>query len=217
MSFWPFPKTLLAELSRGLLRGPGIELGSGAGLLRERLGVAGIPLLSADTSGRCDVRLDATSLPIRSDIIGLLVAGNLLRHLDAQERDELLHEAARVLRVDGRLLLIEDDLDARTPAEANYRTTLELLARADPSRGAALDLGSVVDVRPEALAHVVWRGVLENEERPADAFRPLDWLAAHGGIPRDELELQRARVTEHGMEYGRFQVCLLERASRERG
>lgn len=217
MSFWPFPKTLLDELSTGLALGPGVELGSGDGRLRDRLGVVGVPLIAADLVGSCDVRLDATRLPLQSDAFGLVVAGNLMRHLDASGRQRLLRESARVLRNGGRLLLLEDDPQARNPAELNYRRTLELLARVDTTRGAALDLTSIVADRPADLELNIWSETLENEEQIQNVFAPLDWLVAQGRIAPAELEAQRAEVARHGMQYGRFQVCLLERAQRENG
>jgi hypothetical protein len=214
MSFWPFPKTLLAELKAGLAHGPGVELGSGEGHLHDRLASAGIDLLRTDLSSPGDVRLDATRLPFGPRRLGLLVAGNLLRHLSASARRDVLEQAARVTADDGRLLLLEDDPAARSRAEANYREALALLARVDTSRGPALDLQTVVDQRPDAFATIAWSGTLENTEVPEDPLAPALWLDAHGGVPAPELAAHRARVQEHGMEYGCFQAWVLRRTAR---
>lgn len=214
MSFWPFPKTLLDELRAGLALGPGVELGSGEGVLRDRLASVDIHLIATDIAGACDLRLDASRLPFTGQSLGLVVAGNLLRHLAAPARRQLVGEAARVLVHGGRLLLLEDDPVARTPAEQNYRSTLDLLARVDERRGGAFDLAEVVDARPGELRETTFAGTLENQERPRQVLAPMDWLAAHGGIPSDELAARRTEVIEHGMEYGRFQACVLRRAER---
>lgn len=217
MSFWPFPKTLLAELHAGLAHGPGVELGSGEGRLHDRLASTGIDLLRTDLTAPGDIHLDASRLPFRSNRVGLLVAGNLLRHLDPSARRSALEEAARVIADDGRLLLLEDDPESRSRAEANYRDALRLLARVDVTRGPALDLEALVGERPAGFRAVTWSGTLENNERPENPLAPVDWLDAHGGVPASELAAHRASVQEHGMEYGCFQAWVLRRTARREG
>jgi SAM-dependent methyltransferase len=214
MSFWPFPKTLLDELSRGLACGPGIELGSGSGDLSGRFRSVGIDLLTSDLGSPCDVRADALDLPFRSGHFGLVVAGNLLRHIPPTRRSRLFDEAARVLSPGGRMVLLEDHPEARTPAESNYRDALSLLARVDASRGAAIDLDDVLRERPNAPVEVVWSACLENEERPRDPLAPADWIEARAGLLDGAVAAHRQEVLAHGMEYGRFQALVLQRVDR---
>lgn len=214
MSFWPFPKTLLDELARGLACGPGIELGSGTGGLSGRLRSVGIRLLTSDLGAPCDVRADAVNLPFQSGSFGLVVAGNLVRHVVQVRWPKLLEEAARVLVPGGRMLLLEDHPEARTPAESNYREALGLLARVDASRGAAIDLEDVLEARPNSLSELVWSASLENEERPRDPLAPADWVEAQAGLLDGAVAAHRQEVLTHGMEYGRFQACVLQRADR---
>jgi SAM-dependent methyltransferase len=212
MSFWPFPKTLLAELKAAAGLGPAVELGVGDGRLAARLRSAGIPILGADRVPPCDLRLDATALPFARASLGLVVAGNLLRHLPPPAREAVVLEAARALKPGGVALLLEDHPAGRNAAETNYRRTLELLAAVDPSRGAALDLAVVVEALPRGLFEVGWSGEVENGERPRQPELPLDWAAVRPGVPAGLVAGLRRDVLEQGMEYGLFQAVLLRRA-----
>lgn len=211
MSFWPFPKTLLDELSRGLECGPGIELGSGDGRLRRRLKSAGIELIASDLNAPSDVRADAVDLPFRPASLGLVVAGNLVRHIPRASRARFFEEVARVLAPGGRILVLEDHPDARTPAESNYRDALRLLARVDTSRGVAVDLEKVLEESEPGLVELVWSASLENEEKPDQPLAPADWIEAHAGNLQGAVSAHRQEVLAHGMEYGRFQAFVLKR------
>jgi SAM-dependent methyltransferase len=216
MSFWPFPTTLLAELRAAVRLGPAVEIGAGDGRLATRLHGAGVPVLRADRDGPCDLRLDARALPFGTATLGLVVMGNLLRHLTVPARHAALVEAARVLRSGGVALLLEDHPQGLGGAEVNYRRALDLLAAADPARGTALDLASLLDRNGESSLEVVSAETLPNEERPLRPEVPLDWLAARGGTIASAAEQLRRDVREQGMEYGRFQAVLLRRVRAER-
>ena len=116
MSFWPFPKIILDELRAGLVHGVGIEIGAGDGRLTRRLAESGIPLHAVDLRPMSGLCADACALPFGRGSLGLVVAGNLLRHLRESARENFLVEAGGVLAIDGRLLLIEDDPRSRIPA-----------------------------------------------------------------------------------------------------
>ena len=214
MSFWPFPKTLLDELLAGLAHGPGIELGSGSGGLHARLGSSGIQLLTSDLAARCDVRADALDLPFRAAQFGLVVAGNLVRHIAPVRRDRFFAEVSRVVRPGGRVLLLEDHPAPRTPAESNYRHALALLARVDGARGVVVDLEEILADQDPGLAELTWSASLENEEAPDDPFAPADWIEARVGDLDGAVTAHRQEVRAHGMEYGRFQAYVLQRTDR---
>lgn len=214
MSFWPFPKTILDELSAGLARGPGVELGAGDGRLARRLGDAGLRLLTVDRQGPVDVRADARRLPLRAASCGAFVLANVLRHLRASARRAVLAECARALADGGRLLILEDEPVGRDAAEVNYRRALELLAAADPTRGAALDLDEIAPILPGAFAVEVDER-LENAESVDDPRAPLRWLAAHG--PMAAVEALSVDVERQGMAYGQYRALVLRRCARRSG
>lgn len=215
MSFWPFPKILLDELRAGLARGPGFEIGSGDGRLRENLSRSGIDLLTLDLRGAVDVRADARALPLARARAGAVVAGNLLRHLGAAGRQAFLDEAVRVLAPRGCLLILEDDPVGRCAADENYRRTLELLAAADPSRGSALDLGPFLDAIDGTRLGLVADLRVENEERVTDPTAPLRWLASRPGHDARALASLAADVERDGVRYGTFRACALRRSSQQ--
>jgi hypothetical protein len=212
MSFWPFPKIILDELRAGLRRGIGIEVGSGDGRLSRRLGDCGIFLHALDLQAPAEVRADARALPIATAGVGLIVVGNLLRHLSEGERVGFLFEADAALAAGGRLLLLEDDPEARNAAERNYRRALGYLRDADDTRGAALDLDQLLAARPDSLSTLVVDLRVENEELIEDDVAPLRWLAARGFARRDGFREFEESVERDGMSYGRYRACVLRRA-----
>ena len=211
MSFWPFPKIILDELQAGLACGVGIEIGAGEGRLTRRLAACGIPLHTMDRRPTAELCADACALPFAAGSVGLFVAGNLLRHLAEPQRARFLVEAAAALTVGGRLLLLEDDPQAREPAESNYRRALSLLSDADPTRGAALELDGVLAARPDSLSAPVVDQSVDNEEPIEDPSAPLRWLSSRGFATRAGFRELAEAVARDGMSYGRFRACVLRR------
>jgi SAM-dependent methyltransferase len=210
MSFWPFPKTLLDELRSGLAHGTGIDLGSGDGELAARLLTEDIGLFTCDLRGPASIRLDARRLPFGTSRLGAVLAANLLRHLEPHERVGVASECARSLAPGGRLVLLEDLPEGRNEAESNYRRALELLAGADPDRGAAISLDLTVSSLPAGLEPELDLQC-ENRERPRDVDLPLRWLAARGHAGSPDLQALEAAVRDHGMSYGLYRVCVFRR------
>jgi SAM-dependent methyltransferase len=210
MSFWPFPKKLLDELRSGLVTGTGIDLGSGDGELAARLRAEEIGLLTCDRTAPASIRLDARHVPFGTGSLGVVLAANLLRHLDTQERANVVRQCAESLAPGGRLVLLEDLPKGRNESEENYRRVLELLAAADPQRGAAISLDPTVASPPAGLELALDLNC-ENQERPKDVGLPLRWLAARGYAGSTRLRALEAAVREHGMSYGLYRACVFRR------
>jgi SAM-dependent methyltransferase len=217
MSFWPFPKIILAELEAGLARGVGVEIGAGEGRLTRRLAGCGIPLHAVDLRPTAELCADACALPFAVGSLGLVVAGNLLRHLKQPARAAFLVQAGAALTVDGRLLLIEDEPEARDSAESNYRHALKLLSDADSTRGAVLDLDEVLAMRPDMLATLAVDVSVDNEEVIADASAPLRWLSSRGFSAHAGFQEFADAVARDGMRYGRYRACVLRRTAETGG
>ena len=105
----PFLRSLYADWYRSLAaevpsgEGAILELGSGAGFLREM-----IPgLVSSDILAirGIDVVLDGCALPIRNGALKALLAVNVLHHIASPRR--FLREAERAVRPGGALILLE--------------------------------------------------------------------------------------------------------------
>ena len=128
------------------------------------------------------------------------------------QRVGFLLQSELALADKGRLLLLEDDPEARNRAERNYRLALEYLSNADPTRGAALDLDPVLAEKPDGLSSVIVDLKTENEETIEDPAAPLRWLAARGFAEQSGFrEFERA-VACDGMSYGRYRACVLRRS-----
>lgn len=218
MSFWPFPTTLLTELSAAAAFGPIVDIGAGTGQLCVRLGSAGLRVVALDLRAGSLVGLesavaaDAMGLPFATHTVGACLLANVLRHLPAAGRTRVAQECARVLRPGGRVVVLEDDVQARDPAERNYRRVMDLLARFDASRG---PVRSIDELTAELRLHVgasTVEGVGENEVSVIDALAPLRWM--RGRVVADpsssspalaaELDAIEASVLFDGLRYGRF-------------
>lgn len=219
MSFWPFPKTLLEQLRAGASLGPAVDLGSGRGEFARQLRRIDVPAwvvdrqfdaLEGETQG---IRADVRRLPFADSSLGLLTSANFVRHLCADDIDSLLAETARCAAAAARQVFVEDLPEARDGAESNYRRTLELLARVDPTRGVAC--------APERIeAHLVgsgWRRThgerFDNELRPVDPMLPLRWLRSRARTPSllDEVRRLEQDVHKMGLAYGQAWYLVLER------
>jgi SAM-dependent methyltransferase len=208
MSFWPFPKILLDELRCGAANGRAVEIGSGDGGLTRRMRQVGIDPTTIDLRAPADIRADARALPLRPRVCGVVVVGNLMRHLPAASRAAVFEELEATLAPSGRIAVFEDHPEARDRAEENYRTVLDLLRRADPARGGVLDLDELAGALPEGLERRVDL-VLDNEESVIDPARPLAWLRARGFSAEPGFGKLCASVERVGMRYGRYRAWVL--------
>ncbi len=217
MSFWPFPKKLLDQIRRGAEAGPSVELGVGRAALRDRLEEVGVRAVGLDVDFgqlrtiRGDrICADARLLPLRPRGVGLLTAGNLLRHLDEVDRAVTLAEARGALRDGGRLVVLEDAVEARNESEENYRRCLELLARAGGRRSGVIAMEAEAERAREAGLDLVDRGAFENRTPVRDPHAPLRWLeeSLAGDGMGGELRKLAERVKRSGMSYGRAQYLV---------
>ncbi len=211
MSFWPLARTSTERLRVAASRAPLLELGAGDGRFTRRITELGLPCLSLDrryppTPPDLNALAgDALRLPLRDSCLGGVLVPNLLRQLAPDTYPAFATESMRVLQEGGVLLILEDHHEARTPAETNYRSALDLLARALPERGTPTLIQSEVELALEDLLGLPYdQGVHENSEAFLRPTAPLDWLEANSLIPPDEIQELREGVENHGMSYGRY-------------
>lgn len=222
MSFWPFPKNLLAELHAGASIGPWVEIGAGDGRLCTRLSQAVRPGLALDLRPALLLGMpralggDARALPLLDGSLGACLFADVMRHLRPEDRARAALECARVLRPGGRVLVLEDDPEARDAAEQNYRSVLDLLAAYDPSRGAALAIDRATESMLEHVGVCTLSGVAENEESVVDPLAPLRWMRARTSAENitlgSRLDALEEAVQAHGMRYGRFAFAVFARS-----
>ncbi|MBX7043059.1 MAG: class I SAM-dependent methyltransferase [Ignavibacteria bacterium] len=94
-------RMIISDLSSA--EGPTVELGAGGGNFKEYYPKA----LSADIEKRdwLDMSFDAHEMPFQDQSVANLVMIDVLHHLADPVR--FLHEASRVLKTDGRLIMLE--------------------------------------------------------------------------------------------------------------
>jgi SAM-dependent methyltransferase len=216
MSFWPLPKNLLEHFVAGSRCGLSVELGAGDGAFRSRLTALGIDVLALDLQAGplralpipC-VCANVIALPFPADSVGLMTAANLWRHLSPADRAVAFREASRVLCHQGCIVLLEDAPKARDRSEDNYRRCLDLLARADSTRGASISLASQLAVADDAGLELRGHGEFDNSTELHDPQLPLRWLHRHPMAEdwRHELEELSDAVRRDGMKVGRAQFA----------
>jgi SAM-dependent methyltransferase len=211
MSFWPLPTSLLEALRAAAHRGPIVDLGAGDGVLGQHLREIGIETILVDrrlAPGRwagAAVRADVRKLPFRSFSIELAILANVLRHAKAPERRSIVDELDRALSPSGRLVVLEDLPAAHSQSARNYRRALELLARADPSRGAAVGPEAVAPALEIRFQDLELSGTAENRVKVQEPEQPLRWLQARLMGARDgDLEELLRDVRSSGMSYGSY-------------
>lgn len=212
MSFWPFPRSLADALRRARNRGPVVEAGAGDGRLTQRIAeVVGEvwPLDLVSRPGLTRVQADARHLPVGPGRLGAVVMGNLARHLDPDSTVAMARSAWTSVAPGGMLAILEDEPEATSPREANYRQALRLLAVADPTRNPALAPEDLLDRIPAPWTDPHLERGLPNRERVLDPHAPVDWLRAHR--PGPEVDALARDVAEHGMAYGPWWVARWER------
>ena len=219
MSFWPFPTTLRAELRHGAARGPVIELGAGEGDLARRLRSLDLDVVTLDRDPRlpADVLGDLRRLPFADRSAGVLVLGDVLRHLDPVSRDEAAWSCRHVLAREGRVVVLEDDPEARDRAEANYRETLAMLSDLVARRGPARRIDRLTGPWRGLFGEPVARGASDNETPVRDPLEPIRWMRSAScadRVFRERLDRLAASVETDGMRYGRycFEVFAEDRA-----
>ena len=136
-----------------------------------------------------------------SAMVVLLVGRDASRAVAARE-------CARVLVDGGVVVVLEDVVDARDPAEANYRRAMELLRAVDATRGPVADVDDLSAALREQLGEAIVRGESENEETLVDPLAPVHWMraridAGERGLARD-LDVLAAEIARHGMRIGRY-------------
>lgn len=218
MSFWPFPKTLLAELEEAQRSGPVIELGCGHGDLLARLAEAGIAAIGVEilpSHGPPSpwIRGDVRELPLADGAVGGFVIGDLARHLDLASRRRMAEEVDRALAEAGRVIFLEDAVEARDAAEENYRETIRLLSAADPRRGVIRPLDELAAPFFDRFGAPRCRGVDANTELVREPMSPFDWIEERAPQLRSGTAALRSRVREHGMRYGLFAWCSFARSA----
>jgi ubiquinone/menaquinone biosynthesis C-methylase UbiE len=82
----------------------------GVDLSRGMLSVAAREARSHDLSNLCFLRADVTRLPFAAGTFDTVVAAGLLANVN--RRPDVLHELGRVLRADGRVVVVEFDRDS---------------------------------------------------------------------------------------------------------
>ncbi|HKK72622.1 MAG TPA: class I SAM-dependent methyltransferase [Candidatus Krumholzibacteria bacterium] len=210
MSFWPFPTNLRDELARAADLGPVVEAGAGDGRLSVHLRSLGWAVVSLDHDPRCDgldVLADLRELPFASASVGVVVFGDVLRHLPSSDRARAAESCVHCLAPGGRVVVLEDTPVGRDPAEVNYREVLSLLADIVPGRGAARRIDRVSRELRAHLGDPVCRGDAENSTRVDDPLAPVRWLRTHHACDRDcreRLDAIADSIAEHGMRYGRY-------------
>jgi SAM-dependent methyltransferase len=192
-------------------------LGAGDGAFRSRLAELGIDVLALDWRpepledlAAPRVCANVIALPFRADSVGLMTAANLWRHLGRVERELAFREARRTLRRDGCIVLLEDSPKARDRSEENYRRCLDLLARADSTRGSSITLASQLAVADGAGLELRGCGEFDNSTELRDPRLPLRWLGDHPRAEtwRGELGELTNAVRRDGMKVGRAQFAV---------
>jgi SAM-dependent methyltransferase len=219
MSFWPLPTSLIEALRAASKRGAVVELGAGEGRFARRLEQLGLQPVLVDRSrfapaGRLRVCAELSALPLRTEVSGLLVLANTLRHVAAPDCAPSIRETWRALAPGGSLLILEDDPRARDGAEMNYRSALRLLARVDRSRGVTVEADrarrSVAPICGDPRA----AGRVSNQEEVEDPAMPLRWLRAQAPWLTGEIDDLEAAVQRDGMAYGAYWFQVYQKESR---
>jgi len=208
MSFTPLPPTFIDDLERQSGLGV-LELGSGDGVLTEVLqghGVKPVTLDRRSAAAGCRAAVCGDVLrPPFAHGFGLVVAGNLLRHLwvDLEPTGPV---AWRDLIAPGGVLWILEDEPTALPASArNYRDLHGLLARLHPDgRGPLLSQRRFQAHRRRWHWPGVWLEGNQENRWPAKAEQVIDWLAA--GFPEAGGEVARliTAIRATGLSYGHF-------------
>ncbi len=202
MPFSPLPATFLEDLQRAGSAGV-LELGSGDGRLTALLREAGsrpwtldraAPLLGA----RPHVRGDALRPPLRTRF-GLVVAGNLLRHLWPQVAAGGPRAWPALVAPHGALWILEDEPALDVPAGANYAALQQLLARLVPGRRPLLPLASFRAARSRWGWPGMWREGRQPNHWALDARQIGAWLDTGTPAPGGEVARLRAAMDREGI------------------
>ena len=208
MPFSPLLATFTDDL-RSRSRCGILELGSGDGVLTDVLRGHGVDPVTLDrrpavAGSRAAVCGDALRPPFTRSF-GLVVAGNLLRHLWA-DLDSTGLAAWQDLVAPGGVLWILEDEPSTAPAPArNFRDLHGLLARLDPrGRGPLLSQRRFRARRRQWNRPGIWLEGSQENQWPAETERIVDWLAA--GVPDVGGEVARliTAIRADGLSYGHF-------------
>lgn len=215
MSFSPLPAPLQEQLVLlGNTADPLVlDLGCGDGGFSRSLAGYGIPIWGLDRSVPAlargvQIRADACRPPIRPHCLDLILAGNLVRHLLAQNASGVfLSTWARLLKPGGMLVVLEDSPGNDTGADRNFRDLQAFLAQLAPGRrGPLLTLGGFRQLVDPLLPGGRWQtGSVLNANRP-DAAAVLEFLAGQGGAvgPRGPGGQLLESIRQQGLSYGSY-------------
>ena len=221
MPFSPLPKTFSAKLDELAVRGSlGLELGCGSGGLgrlaaRPGLQLYGLDRMPPEAGVRADLRADALRLPVRAGSVDLILAGNLVPHLLAQDqRAGFVRHWLAALKPAGSIIILEDEPRGDFPARANYRDLQAFLVRLDPRyRGPLVAAAEFLDIVGPFLqgADLAWG--TETNAQVADTSAVLAMLKGpDAGSKGPQVELRRS-IIKHGLDYGKYWWMMLSRAA----
>jgi len=208
MPFSPLPATFLDDLRRLAPAGV-LELGSGDGRLTALLRATGARPWTLDRAGplagaRPHVRADALQPPLRGRF-GLVVAGNLVRHLWPRIRDAGPTTWRGLVAPGGALWILEDEPMLEPAPAAHYARLQELLARLQPGQH-----GPLLPRRrfAHASARWTWPGRWELGEQantwPQDRDRVVAWLGSGDPAAGGEVARLQDAIARDGLACGRM-------------
>jgi SAM-dependent methyltransferase len=202
MPFSPLPATFLEDLERA--GPPGVlELGSGDGQLTALLSAAGFRPWTLDHAapqmGVCpDVRGDALRPPFRGRF-GVVVAGNLLRHLWPRVVAAGPRPWADLVGPGGALWILEDEPALDDPRGTNYACLQQLLCGLVPGRQPLLALASFRAARSGWGWGGTWYEGCQPNRWVLDARRISAWLGAGKPASGGDVARLRAAIDRQGI------------------
>ena len=207
MSFFPLPRIFLTDLESGA-DPQVVELGCGDGRFGAVIADAGVRAIGIDRRPRscgtaADLVGDVVDPPLLPGSVQVLVAANLLRHLDLPGPDAVPASWTGLLRPGGVLWIFEDEPGDATAGAANYADLQSWLARLVPGRSPLLSLASFRDCFSPG-ADEGWSFGLAANEYPASVDGALAVLEPDFGDVEGEAGSLADRIRADGLGYGQY-------------